>query len=137
MKRVFIDTNIILDVMAKREGYADSHAVLSLCYEGVMRGYISQGSLYTLLYMLQAELGKTEARLQVMGLLTFLRVASCSSAESFRVLQANFPDNEDALQMQTAIAAGAQAIITRNHRHYKQSTVPVFSPEEFRKVLVT
>lgn len=131
MNRVFVDTNIIIDVYEKREGYESSRIVLSLIYDGIIRGYISQGSLYTILYLLEETLGKQEARAQAMGLTMFLRVVACSSGESFRGLQTQFTDAEDALQHATAMSAGAQAIITRNGKDYKHSTLPVFTPEQF------
>src|SRR5688572_20291230 len=125
MKRIFIDTNVIIDVFAKREGYIASHAVLSLSQEGIVRGYISQGSLYTILYLLQ-EMNVPDVRAQIMGLTTILRIASGSSAETFRALQSNFKDAEDALQHATAQAVGVEAIITRNVKDFKWSRIPVF-----------
>lgn len=130
MKRVFIDTNVIIDVFAKREGYIASHAVLSLSQEGIIRGYISQGSLYTIIYLLEG-MNVPDVRAQIMGLTTILRIVSIGNADTFRALQSSFKDAEDALQHATALSINAEAIITRNAKDFRKSRIPVFKPEQF------
>ena len=50
-------------------------------------------------------------------------------------LNSNFTDFEDAVQYYAAISANTDAIITRNIKDYKQSTIPVLTAEQFLSTL--
>jgi hypothetical protein len=46
-----------------------------------------------------------------------------------------FSDYEDAVQCASSIAAGLDAIVTRNTKDYLKSPIQVYSPAEFLEVL--
>lgn len=46
-------------------------------------------------------------------------------------LMSNLPDFEDALQCESAIAAGCEIIVTRDKKHFRSVAIPVLSPEAF------
>lgn len=131
---MFIDTNVVLDVFLKRDGYIASNAILALSEQGIINGYISQGCLYTCLFVLRKKLGDRLAKAHLAGLLTIVRVAACDNGNSIRALLSDFADGEDALQHYTALSVRAQAIITRNLKDYSKSELPVYEPERFFSV---
>ncbi len=45
--------------------------------------------------------------------------------------QLPFSDYEDAVQHASATTSGVEAIVTRNLNHYKNATIPIFSPAGF------
>ena len=51
-------------------------------------------------------------------------------------LSSNFNDFEDAVQYYSAISVGCDAIITRNLKDYKYSTIPVLTAEQFLRELL-
>ena len=55
--KVLIDTNVILDVLYKREGfYEDSLKIWKLCETRKLDGYISALSIPNIVYILRREL---------------------------------------------------------------------------------
>ena len=62
---------------------------------------------------------------------TILSIAPCSQAAVDRAFAADCPDFEDALQVFSAMEAGAEIIITRDPRHFAFAPIPVMSAQEF------
>ncbi len=48
-----------------------------------------------------------------------------------RMLHCDFKDLEDAIQYYSALAAGAEIIITRNTKDFSTADIPVLTPSEF------
>ena len=68
--RVFVDTNVLLDVLAQRQPfYADAAAIWTLCEEGQLRGHISVISFNNIFYIVR----KFGTRKATYGMLELLR----------------------------------------------------------------
>jgi hypothetical protein len=67
-------------------------------------------------------------------LLKFVEVAKTTTADANYALSLKVNDLEDALQISAAKACGAEVILTRNIRHYKNSPITAQTPEKFLKV---
>ena len=84
--RVFLDANVVLDVMAHREPFfSDSVQVLSLAESGVVEGLIAAHTVTTLFYLLNRKVGAERAR---SSLLDLLRIVEVVSVDQDRILQA-------------------------------------------------
>ena len=130
--RVFLDANVVLDVMAHREPFfSDSVQVLSLAESGVVEGFIAAHTVTTLFYLLNRKVGAERAR---SSLLDLLRIAAVVSVDQDRVLQAfsmKWSDFEDALQAACAMKMEVDYLLTRDQRGFSEASVTVLSPGEF------
>ena len=55
MKKVFLDTNIIMEYLAHRKEFDDVQLILSAAYQGGIQAVMSSGCVYTVIYLLGAE----------------------------------------------------------------------------------
>jgi len=134
--RVLIDTDVILDVISARLPFTvEAAQLLDLNEQGAFEAFISALTPLNIFYIARKTKSSTDLRESIKELLQAVHV--CPLDES--VLQAAFAipfsDYEDAVQHCCATAAGLEAIVTRNVRDYKNSTIPVFTPAEFLEKL--
>lgn len=132
MMNVFVDTNVLLDVLAKREPfYNESAAVWTLAEQGKVRGLISSLSFSNIYYIVR-RLKDRRAAVRAMVLLrdTFASVA-CDEQVLGQAIDSGMKDFEDAIQYFSALRAEAASLITRNPTHFPRSTLPVVTPAEF------
>ena len=129
---VFIDTNLVLDVMLENsEFYDESNDVLSYCNKGY-DFYISAASCTDIFYIVRRTLHDTEETKKVMkNLLTTVSVAGVDELCIRNALDSDWKDFEDSVQHEVAKQIDADLIITRNQVDYTNSAVRVMSPAEF------
>ena len=131
-KSVFVDTNVLLDVLTGREPYSLASAqVWNLCEQGTLKGHISVIS-FNNIYYIARKLHDKKAAQQMMTLLqgVFHPVALDAQVIS-QAIGSNMIDFEDAIQFHSAIRAKADFLITRNVSHFPESVLPVITPKEF------
>lgn len=129
---VLIDTNILLDVLIKRQPfYGDSARVWTLAEQGRIRGHIAAISFNNVYYIVRKLAGRKAAE-QSVGLLrdVFLPVAMDAQLLN-QAIDGSFTDFEDAIQYHSAVRADARCIITRNPGHFPESSVAAITPDEF------
>ena len=134
--RLFLDINVILDVLAKREPwFHDSAAVLSLLESEEFEGIAAAHSIATLFYLTSKHLGRRRATSKLVDLLDLVSVAPVDQDIILKGLALGWADFEDALQMLWAITAGADYLVTRNPRDFKSDSVSVITPTELLTLL--
>jgi len=127
----FIDTNVVVDVIAKREPFfADSQAVLALCALRELEGMVSDLTFCNVAYVMRKQLGNAQLRAGLRALKEFLTIVPVGERAITSALANELADFEDAVQLESALAAGAETIITRNKSHFKGSPVQVCTPTE-------
>jgi len=133
VKRVLYDTNVLFDVLLRREPYfvASATALDSVGQEKV-EGYISGHAVTTLAYLLRRQLGQARSRAVLVDLLSKMRVAPVTDAAIRKALSEPFDDFEDAVSHAAAQEAGVVVIVTRNARDFKRGSIPAVLPEAFR-----
>ena len=132
---VFVDTNVLLDVLAQREPfYRDSAQVWSLAEGGTIRGLVSVVSFNNIYYVVRKLKGRKTAN-RVLGILrdVFTPVALDGQILN-QAIAAGLRDFEDALQYHSAVHADAACIVSRNPSHFPKSGIPVLTPAEFLAV---
>jgi predicted nucleic acid-binding protein len=130
--RVFLDTNILLDVLLNRPGLvADSEAVILACEAGGHLMFIAWHGLATAYYLLKRGRTEAEAMIEVDKILLWARVADATDASARNARTLSFGDFEDALQAVSAEATAADCIVTRNTTDFAKSTITVLTPHEF------
>jgi len=130
--RLFLDANVLLDVLAKREPHWRASArVLAVIDKPRVVGVVAAHSVTTIYYLLAKHLSKDKARAAIVDLLNLVETASVDHHVLSQALALGWNDFEDALQAAAALASKATHLITRNPRDFPLLAIPVLSPEEF------
>ena len=129
---VFLDTNVLLDVFARRKPfYADSAQVWTLAETAQITGFASVLSLPNLFYLLRRAKGPKAAR-QAIGILRdIFTLVPLDAQITNQAIDADIGDFEDAIQFFSALRAGAAILITRNPKDFPTPDVAVQTPAEF------
>ena len=130
--RVFLDTNILVDVLLNRPRFvADSEAVILRCENLGAEMLVAWHGLATAYYLLKRGRSEAEALVEVDKILHWAQVADATDAAARRARTLDFDDFEDALQSVAAEASGADFIVTRNPNDFLRSPVSAITPQEF------
>jgi len=133
--KVLLDTNIIVDILSKREGYEDSLQVLRSCEIKKIDGYVSTTTVTDVMYILRRHLPPEKLREAVQTLLITVGVSGVQKADITRAFSSVMKDFEDAVQASCAKRIKAEYIVTRNLRDFEESPVQAVSPADLLKLL--
>lgn len=133
MSRILIDTNIIIDLLSKREGFYEEAADLfSLADKKVLELAISSLTFANTSYILSKLKSPKEAREILRKFKVLVQLLSLDDKiTDLALCDERFPDFEDGLQYYSAIENQVDIIITRNKRDFKNSKIPVLTAKEF------
>ena len=132
MKKLLVDTNIIIDLLAKREEFYESAAQLfSLADREKVELYVCSLSFANSHYILSRELNESKVREILRKLKVLVKVISMDSKIFDLALNSDFKDFEDAIQYYAAIESDIDIIITRNLKDFKKSELPVMTGHQF------
>jgi len=131
--KVFIDTNVVLDVLAQRKPFYEASArVWELTEKGELDGYLSATSMTDIFYILKKHLGSDNAYDCIDKLLVVFSVASVTENDIRKALKIGLKDFEDSLQFTCAGKIGASHLITRNKKDFTAATnIKICDPEKF------
>lgn len=122
--RLFLDTDILLDVYLEREPHvASSGALLDWAEKHPGNASVSWHGLANLHY-----LSRDGAEAFIRELLVFCEVPATGSSEMIEALDLDFKDLEDAMQTTAALKSNAQVIATRNVRDFRKAPIAVDTP---------
>ena len=134
MKKILLDTNIILDLLACRMPYYTEAAELfSLADKKEIKLSISSLCLADTHYILSKQNPEMEVRKILRKFKVLVNVLPLDDKITDLALNSEFRDFEDAIQYYTAIENDQELIITRNHPDFKDSKIPVMTAGEFIK----
>lgn len=127
MKRIFIDTNILIDLLLKREGYTAAANILTIREEKI----VSVLTMANIAYILRKTLKGDSLYAALEKLSNLVSVESLTTKDYQDALNLKAVDFEDALQYFCAYSSGCDVIITRNKKDFTFSRLPVLSPDEY------
>ena len=133
MKKLLIDTNIVIDLLSKRKGFYDDAAQLfSKADQDKLRLTISSLSFANTNYILSKLRSAKDAReiLRKFKVLVELLPLNDKITE-LALSDESFLDFEDGLQYYSALENDVDIIITRNKKDFKSSKLPVLTSKEF------
>lgn len=138
MKRVFIDTDVILDFFFDRKPFSDNAAkVLSLCESREIKGFITSVIISNVYYLLRQTSTHEKVIEKLTQLVTITEVLTTDKDVILKALNSNFKDFEDALQNYSAEYNGQiDLIVTRNIKDFKNSSLGVMTPENYLKTTI-
>lgn len=136
MKKVLLDTDVIVDFFLNREPFSENAAnILALCEKKAIVGYVTPVIVSNIYYLLSQKAKQEKVIEKLKLLLSILEILVIDKNSIAVALNSDFKDFEDALQNYAAELNGQiNLIITRNTKDYKKSELAVMSPEDFLKL---
>lgn len=133
MSRVLVDTNIVIDLLAKRvKFYQEAADLFSRADEKEVQLAISSLTFANTNYVLSKLKSPKEAREILRKFKVLVEVLSLDNKITELALSDDdFPDFEDGLQYYSAIENQIGVIITRNKKDFKNAKIPVLTAKEF------
>ena len=132
MNRVFIDSDVLLDVILNRKDHcADSQKILALAESNKIAGCTSALVIANCYYIVESNRDKATADRAVRKLRSILNVLPLTDKEIGESLSSSFKDFEDGVQFFIAMNNAVDTIITRNISDYKKASVKVLSPKDY------
>ena len=132
MKRVFLDTDVIMDFLTMRQPFAvESMKLMEYSHRNSIELNISSLSLSNIHYLISRIETKPKAREKVKGILKLVETLSVHKSTIEKAAYSDFKDFEDGIQNFCAEENGIKSIITRNVKDYAKSNLSVQTPKEF------
>lgn len=134
MDKLFLDTNILLDVANRRHPhYADSLELMDYIVSGQAIGGVAALSFSNIAYVLRKQ-NTRQLQAFFRHLRSFLDISPMAATEVDRAIASKFTDFEDALQWHCACEWGATHLITRNIQDFPAKRKPrILSPAQYLK----
>ncbi len=137
MKNVFIDTNILIDLLADRPPFSKfAIEIFDLAEKKKVRLFTSSHSYATTHYLLKKHVGEKKLRELLYALLDFINLISIDIFIIKKSLLSSHKDFEDAVQMFAANSiTDMDFIVTRNLKDFKDAGITVLPPDEIIQFL--
>jgi len=135
MKKLFIDTNIIIDLLSHRDPfYEESAELFSLADKKLVELNISSLTIANTSYTLLRKLNPKKAKEILRKLRLIINILPLDDKIiGLSLNDDSFDDFEDSLQYFTAIENNQDCIISRNLKDFKSSNIPVMTARQFIK----
>ena len=135
IKKIFVDSDIILDVLAKRNGFYEPAARLfDLGFAKKLDLYTSAIVMANIFYVLRKKHGCEKSMEQLRKLRMIIKIVPVTEKTVDDALISKIRDFEDGLQYYSAKENAMQVIITRNIKDYREKDVMAQSAEEYLKI---
>lgn len=130
--KLICDTNILLDVICKRDPfYTDSACVLNMCEDGDVEGMITVTSLSDLFYITRKLFSNKEKAYEALSLVTrIMKPCTVSDSDAVRAINARGKDFEDAMIAYAAESHGCDYVVTRNTADFEGLPVKAVEPSQ-------
>ena len=131
--KVYIDSNVIIDVLQNREPFFnDSYNVIKHGIDGGLETITGASDLANIYYIIRKSLNDpVMAREKIFILSNFVKICNCTPEDIAKALLLFMPDFEDSVVAAAAKREKADFIITRNEADFENSPVPAISPSLF------
>lgn len=126
--KVFLDTNVVLDLLLERDGYADVARILQLQEDGKLAICVSVLTMINTAYVYKKTVGQRMAVVNLKYLSALMEVLPMDGAMLQQAIYREGPDFEDILQAVCAAKAACSYIVTRNVKDFV--TGPGLLPEQ-------
>ncbi len=139
--KALIDTSVIIDVLQGREPWrADGEKIFYAVANRWISGFISAKEAADIHYLTRKQFSgrpntDAEARRVMEKLFSLFGLIDTLGIDCRRALTFENSDYEDAILIESAQRAEMDAIVTRNPGHFRASSIPVYSPDAFVRML--
>ncbi len=134
--KLFLDTNVVLDLLGERSPFYDSIAkIATIADKGKVKLIVSALFYSTVFYLLSRFEGNEIVKEKLRKFKIIAETSDLTDKIIDKGLAFKFSDFEDALQYHCAIKMDCNILITRNEKDFKESEIPVMTPDEYLKSL--
>ena len=139
--KILIDTNVVVDVLQQREPwFSDGASIFAAVANRQIVGCLSSKQIADLHFFSRKQFKGQEnvdakARQVIGKLMSLFEVIDTLGMDCQNAMGINNGDYEDAILMESAVRSGMDCIVTRNLEHFKPSSLPVYTPQEFIQTL--
>ena len=131
-RKVFVDTEVIYDLLAKRDPfYLPAARLFTLADEGKIQIYISALSLPNVHYLISKLKSSEEAKQILRKFKVIVHVTALEEKIIDLALNSEFSDFEDAIQYYSALQNEIEVLLTRNLKDYKKAHITVLTAQDF------
>lgn len=131
MTRLFLDTNIVIDLLDKREPfYKDAVRLFTMAYNKQIELVVAPITYTTASYLLRHH-GSEGVRNLLANFRQLSRVATTDERVIDDSIASFFADFEDAVQYYSALKVKADVIITRNVDDFAAAKLPIMTAAEY------
>lgn len=136
MNRLLVDTNVVLDLLARREPFYESASkLMSLSESGKVMLFVNSVTMLNTDYVLKKICGASESRLIMRRFRLLVGVLSLTDRIVDLALNDDlFTDFEDAVQYHSAIENQIDGIITRDLKDFRLSRIPIMTAQDFLNI---
>ncbi len=131
MNSLFIDSDVIIDLLAQRANYAEAAALMALIAEKKVAAFTSPIVLANVDYIITKYSSKAKSRKALKSLRKRLSILSMDEKIVDTALESEFSDFEDAMQYYAAEKQRIDFIVTRNKKDYAKGNLKVISAQEY------
>ncbi len=136
MEKVFVDTDISLDLLTERiPHYRAAARLFTRADRKELQLHVSSLTFSNLHYVLRTEHSAAETRRRLNNYRILVKVLPVTEKIIDLALQSLFRDFEDAIQYYTATEHNVPVLLTRNLKDYKQAAIPVMTADDYLKSL--
>ena len=137
MRKIFLDTNILIDLLSRREPfYKEAAELFSLADRNLIELSVSSLTIANTSYVLLRQMNAASAKSIIRKLSLIIRILPLDEKVIGLALNDDtFCDFEDGLQYFTAIENVQHLIISRNLKDFKNSKLPVLTARQFLETI--
>lgn len=128
MKRIFLDTNIVLDFLIREEYRSQIRDLISCSLNYDL--YISYLTVANAAYIMR-KYTKAELRSNLELMLELFEIIPNDKHQIEKAIKTDSPDFEDMLQYQSAKSMKCEVILTRNAKDFPFSDIPIMDVPTF------
>lgn len=130
--RIFYDTNVILDLLANRPGFADdAEKAIECAGRANNRGLVSALTVCDIVYILRKTMTRQAVGQQIKALQDIVEIVDVTGVSVVDAFDVAVSDYEDTVQYLNAMAASADIIVTRDKNGFAGAKIKVCTPQEF------
>ena len=134
MEKLLVDTNIVIDLLSKREAFfEEAQKLFTRADHKQVKLTVSALTFANTHYLLSKYQKLDDARKTLLKLKVLVNVAPLDDKILELALVSDFKDFEDAIQYHTAVENGMDLIITRNKKDFQHSKLPIMTAKEYLK----
>jgi len=131
MKKVFLDTNVILDLLLDRDPFSNDIAeIIELATQKSIELCVSSVTITDTNYIVEKFEGVKSARQKTKLILEIVTVENVAESTVKKSSGSEFKDFEDGVQNFCAIESKHKVIVTRDIKGFKNSKLAILSPKE-------
>jgi predicted nucleic acid-binding protein len=137
MKHIYLDTNIIIDLLANRTPWSNDAAILfEAAEQGKVRLYTSSLSFVIIYYVLKKELSPIKLRATLSSLKELISLIAVNDSCIEGALKNKVKDFEDAVQLEAALSQKKISIlVTRNPKDFASKRLAIMNSREAKALV--